>query len=65
MCVWHTHMEGRYGNAACKNAYGAQTAQKLAASKQLGAELWTADQALVKTAQQIGVSWVHWMGEIE
>lgn len=37
----------------------------LAAAEQLGAELWTADQALVNNAQQVGVSWVHWMGEIE
>ena len=37
----------------------------LAAAEQLGAELWTADQALVNNVQQIGVSWVHWMGEIE
>jgi predicted nucleic acid-binding protein len=37
----------------------------LAAAEQLGAELWTADQALVNNAQQVGASWVHWMGEIE
>jgi predicted nucleic acid-binding protein len=37
----------------------------LAAAEQLGAELWTADQALVNNAQQTGASWVHWMGEIE
>jgi predicted nucleic acid-binding protein len=37
----------------------------LAAAEQLGAELWTADQALVNNARQIGASWVHWMGEIE
>jgi predicted nucleic acid-binding protein len=35
----------------------------LAAAEQLGAELWTADRALVNNAQQIGASWVHWMGE--
>ena len=36
----------------------------LAAAEQLGAELWTADPALVNTARQVGASWVHWMGEI-
>jgi len=35
----------------------------LAAAEQLGAELWTADQALVNNARQIGASWVRWMGE--
>ncbi|MDO8971581.1 MAG: type II toxin-antitoxin system VapC family toxin [Saprospiraceae bacterium] len=37
----------------------------LAAAEQLGAELWTADHSLVNNAQQIGASWVHWMGEIQ
>jgi predicted nucleic acid-binding protein len=37
----------------------------LAAAEQLGAELWTADEALVNNAQQIGTAWVHWMGEIQ
>ena len=37
----------------------------LAAAEQLGAELWTADRALVNNAQQIEASWVHWMGEVE
>lgn len=37
----------------------------LAAAEQLGAELWTADQALVNNARQVGAAWVHWMGEIE
>lgn len=36
----------------------------LAAAEQLGTELWTADQALVNNAHQVGASWVHWMGEI-
>jgi predicted nucleic acid-binding protein len=35
----------------------------LAAAEHLGAELWTADQALGKRARQLGVSWVRWMGE--
>jgi predicted nucleic acid-binding protein len=37
----------------------------LAAAEQLGAELWTADQALANNARQLGASWVHWMGEIK
>jgi predicted nucleic acid-binding protein len=37
----------------------------LAAAEQLGAELWTADQALVSNARQVGVNWVHWMEEVE
>lgn len=37
----------------------------LAAAERMGAELWTADQALVNNARQVGVSWIHWMGEIE
>ncbi len=37
----------------------------LATAEHLGAELWTADHALVHNVQQIGISWVHWMGEIE
>ena len=36
----------------------------VAAAEQLNAELWTADQALANNAQQIGIRWVHWMGEI-
>ena len=36
----------------------------LAAAEQLGAELWTADRALVNNARQIGASWIHWMGEL-
>jgi predicted nucleic acid-binding protein len=35
----------------------------LAAAEQLGAELWTADQALVNNARQVGADWVHWIGE--
>ena len=36
----------------------------LAAAEQLGTELWTADQALVNNARQVGANWVHWMGEL-
>ena len=44
---------------------GAYDGFYLAAAEQLGAELWTADQALVNNALQVGVSWVRWMGELE
>jgi predicted nucleic acid-binding protein len=37
----------------------------LAAAETLGAEVWTADQALANNARQIGASWVHWIGEID
>jgi predicted nucleic acid-binding protein len=37
----------------------------LAAAEQLGTEFWTADQALVNNARQVGASWIHWMGEVE
>jgi predicted nucleic acid-binding protein len=36
----------------------------LAAAEHLEAEFWTADQALVNNARQLGVAWIHWMGEI-
>ena len=35
----------------------------LAAAEQEGVELWTADQALVNNARQIGISWVHGPGD--
>ena len=35
----------------------------LAAAESLGAELWTADQALVNNARQVGAGWVRWIGE--
>ena len=44
---------------------GAYDGFYLAAAEQLGAELWTADQALVNNALQVGASWVRWMGELE
>lgn len=36
----------------------------MAAAEQLKAELWTADQTLANNSRQIGVNWVHWMGEV-
>jgi len=35
----------------------------LAAAEQIRAEFWTADQALFKNARQLGLIWVHWIGE--
>ena len=35
----------------------------MALAERLNAELWTTDQRLVNRARQIGVSWVHWIGE--
>lgn len=35
----------------------------VALAEQLGAELWTADKRLVNRAAQIGVTWIHWVGE--
>ncbi len=35
----------------------------MALAEGLGAALWTADQRLANAAQQLEVSWVHWIGE--
>jgi predicted nucleic acid-binding protein len=35
----------------------------LATAELLGADFWTADQRLVNRAHQLGIGWVHWMGE--
>ena len=42
----------------------AYDAQYLALAEQEGIELWTADRRLVNGAQQVGVHWVHWIGEV-
>lgn len=56
----------------CRSAFdwAARLAQKpaydsfyIAAAETLGADFWTADQRLVNRAHQLGVDWVHWMGE--
>ena len=39
-------------------------AHYLAASEQLSAEFWTADQRLANKAGQLGLSWVHGVDEI-
>jgi predicted nucleic acid-binding protein len=34
----------------------------MALSERLKAELWTADERLANTAQQVGVPWARWIG---
>jgi predicted nucleic acid-binding protein len=38
-------------------------AQYLAVAEQMRLPLWTADQRLVNGARDVGVTWVHWIGE--
>jgi predicted nucleic acid-binding protein len=40
-------------------------AHYMALAEQEGAELWTADRQLANGARQAGVSWVHWIGQVE
>ena len=42
----------------------AYDAHYLALAEQEGLDLWTADRRLANGAQQVGVSWVHWLGDI-
>lgn len=35
----------------------------LALAERLQTEFWTADKRLANAAQQLGVNWVHWIGE--
>jgi len=35
----------------------------VALAEQLQAEFWTADRRLVNGAKQVGVEWIHWIGE--
>ena len=42
----------------------AYDAQYLAVAEQEGLELWTADRRLVRNAEQAGVRWVRWIGEV-
>ncbi|NOH04752.1 MAG: type II toxin-antitoxin system VapC family toxin [Chloroflexi bacterium] len=37
----------------------------LATAEQLKAPLWTADKRLVANADQLGVKWVHWLGDLK
>ena len=37
----------------------------LATAEALNAPLWTADKRLANHARQLGIKWVHWMGDLE
>ena len=37
----------------------------LALASRLQADFWTTDQRLVNAARQAGVTWTHWIGELE
>lgn len=37
----------------------------LALAEERGAELWTADRRLANRAEQIGATWVHWIGDAQ
>ncbi len=50
-------LAGRLGQAR------AYDAQYLALAEISGCEFWTADQRLVQRCQQLGLAWVHWIGE--
>lgn len=41
----------------------AYDAQYVALAEQYGAELWSADERLVKALKTQGADWVHWIGE--
>lgn len=43
----------------------AYDAHYVALAEQLEAEFWSADQRLVHTMRRQGISWTHWIGEIE
>ena len=41
----------------------AYDSQYVALAEHSGAELWTADERLHNRTRQLGVAWVHWVGE--
>ncbi|GIV64813.1 type II toxin-antitoxin system VapC family toxin [Bellilinea sp.] len=41
----------------------AYDAQYVALAEQLKAELWSADQRLIQSLKEQGISWAHWIGE--
>ena len=59
LCVSAFQWASRLGQHAAYDGF------YLALSEQLEAEFWSLDQRMVNRTQQIGVSWAHWMGEIE
>ena len=59
LCRSALHWAERLGqNAAYDGFY-------LALASRLQAEFWTTDQRLVNAARQTGVTWTHWIGELE
>jgi predicted nucleic acid-binding protein len=43
----------------------AYDAQYIALAENLPAEFWTADQRLFRSLQQLGISWAHWVGDMD
>jgi predicted nucleic acid-binding protein len=41
----------------------AYDASYLALTESLQGEFWTADQSLIRNTRQMGLAWVHWVGE--
>ena len=53
------HWAGRLGQSKTYDA------QYVALAEQERVDLWTADRRLATGARQIGVLWIHWIGEEE
>jgi predicted nucleic acid-binding protein len=54
---------GAFHWATRLNQYPAYDGYYLALAEQLNAAFWTTDHRLVSRARQLGISWVHWVGE--
>ena len=52
-----------FGWATRLNQYQAYDGYYLALAEKLNSLFWTTDQRLVNRVRQLGVSWVHWIGE--
>lgn len=59
-------------SALCKSALGwaerlqqsrAYDAFYIALAERLQVEFWTADKRLANATEQLGLNWVHWIGE--
>ena len=57
LCLAALEWAGRLGQARAYDGF------YLALADQLGAEFWTVDKRLANAVQQMGVNWVHWVGE--